>query len=144
MVVSRIRQLSAALRLHRRRSAQKEDDPAIESPPAPLGLFKPVKGILLGLKKGLQGPGKQVTDVVDVQKNRIGEDEQQVHGGEALAFADAGGGQMALDMQLGKQIFHPGVQFAGKLFQVLFGFGLERERSFCYARGEAFSVGYDN
>ena len=45
--------------------------------------------------------------------------------GEALAFADAGGGQMALDMQLGKQIFHPEVQFAGKFFQGCFDLALK-------------------
>ncbi len=62
---------------------------------------------------------------MDVQKHRIGEDKQQVHGAEALAFADAGGGQMALDMQLGKQIIHPQVQFAGKLFQDRFDLALK-------------------
>ena len=92
----------------------------------------------MGLKKGLQGSGKQVTDVVDVQKNRIGEDEQQVHGGEALAFADAGGGQMALDKQLGKQIIHPEVQFAGKLFQGCFDLALKESDLYAMQEVESF------
>ena len=48
-----------------------------------------------------------------------------MHWGEALAFADVCGGQIALDMQLGKQIFHPQVQFAGKLFEGRFDLALK-------------------
>jgi hypothetical protein len=60
-----------------------------------------------------------------MEKHRIGEDEQQVHGGESLAFTDAGRGQMTFDAQLGKQIFHPQVQFAGKLFEGRFDLALK-------------------
>ena len=46
-------------------------------------------------------------DGLDVQKHQIGQDKQKVPRAEALAFADTGSGQMALDMQHSKEFLDP-------------------------------------
>lgn len=61
----------------------------------------------------------------DIEKHHIGEDKQEVQGAVALAFPNAGRGQMTFDPQLGKQIFHPEVQLLAKLFEGRFDLSLK-------------------
>lgn len=61
----------------------------------------------------------------DMEKHHIGEDKQEVQGAVALAFPNAGRGQMTFDAQLGKQIFHPEVQLLAKLFEGRFDLSLK-------------------
>lgn len=60
-----------------------------------------------------------------MQKHQIGQDKQEVPRAEALAFADTGSGQMALDMQHGKQFLEPQFQVGAKIFQRRFDLPLK-------------------
>jgi hypothetical protein len=64
-------------------------------------------------------------DGLDMQKSQVGEDKQEVPGAEALTFADAGPGQMALDMQHGKQPLDPQLQAGPEIFQGRFDLTLK-------------------
>jgi hypothetical protein len=62
----------------------------------------------------------QVLDGLDVQKHQIGQDKQPVPRTEALALADTGASQMALDMQHGKQFLEPQFQIGTEIYQSRF------------------------
>jgi hypothetical protein len=64
-------------------------------------------------------------DGPDMHKREGGEDKQQVPGAEALMLADARPGEMALDMQHGKQFFDPQLQTGPKIFQGRFDLSLK-------------------
>jgi len=64
-------------------------------------------------------------DGLEVQKHQIGQDKQEVPRGEALAFVDAGFGQMALDMQHGKQFLEPQFQVGTEIYQRCFDLSLK-------------------
>ena len=64
-------------------------------------------------------------DGLDMQKHQVGEDKQEVPGAETLVLADAGPGQMALDMQHGKQFLDPQLQVGPKIFQGRFDLPLK-------------------
>jgi hypothetical protein len=64
-------------------------------------------------------------DGLDMQKRQVGEDKQEVPGAEALTFADAGPGQMALDMQHGKQFLDPQLQTGPEICQGRFDLPLK-------------------
>lgn len=58
-------------------------------------------------------------DGLDVQKHQIGQNKQEVPRTEALAFADTSAGQMALDMQHGKQFLEPQFQVGAEFFSAV-------------------------
>ena len=64
-------------------------------------------------------------DGLEVQKHPIGQDKQEAPRAEALAFADTGAGQMALDMQHGKQFFEPQFQVGTEIYQGRFDLSLK-------------------
>jgi len=55
-------------------------------------------------------------------------DEQQVHGGIPLTFANPGSGEMTLDMQHGKQRPQPQFQVGAELFQRRFDLPLKASK----------------
>ena len=71
------------------------------------------------------GSAEQVVHRGDMEKHHIVEDKHEVQGAVALAFPNAGRGQMTFDAQLGKQIFHPEVQLLAKLFEGRFDLSLK-------------------
>jgi hypothetical protein len=101
------------------------EEAPIKRPPTLFGLLKAVKGVIWGQEQGLSLPLEQVMDGLDVQKHQIGQDKQEVPRAEALAFSDTGSGQMALDMQHGKQFLEPQLQASTEIFQRRFDLSLK-------------------
>ena len=60
---------------------------------------------------------EQIGHRVHREKHHLSEDKQEGQGALSLAFPNGGRGQMAFEAPLGKQIFHPEVQFLTKLFE---------------------------
>jgi len=106
-------------------SAQVGEEAPVKRPPTPFGLLETVKGIFLGLKQGLERSVEQVMDGLDMQKHQVGENKQEMPGAEAFMLADTGAGQMALDMQHGKQFLDPQLQVGPEIFQGRFDLPLK-------------------
>ena len=77
-------------------------------------------------------------DGLEVQKHQIGQDKQEVPRTEDLAFADTGAGQMALDMQHGKQFLEPQFQVGAKIFRCRFDLPLKTSDLFVMQREAPF------
>ena len=105
--------------------AQVGEEAPVKRPPTPFGLLEAVEGVFLGQKQGLKRSVEQVMDGLDMQKHQIGQDKQEVPRAEAFAFADTGAGQMALDMQHGKQFLEPQFQVGAEIFQGRFDLPLK-------------------
>jgi len=118
--------------------AQVGEEAPIKRSPTPFGLLEAVKGIFLGQKQTLQRSAEQVMDGLDVQKHQIGQDKQEVSRAEALAFADTGAGQVALDMQHDKQFLEPQFQVGAEIFQRRFDLPLKTSDHFVMQREAPF------
>jgi len=105
--------------------AQVEEEAPVKRPPTPFGLLEAVEGVFLGLKQRLERSVEQVMDGLEMQKHHIGQDKHEEPRAEAFTFADAGAGQMALDMEHGKQIFEPQFQIGVEIFQRRFDLSLK-------------------
>jgi len=68
---------------------------------------------------------QQVVDRLEMQKHQIGKDKQEVPGAETFMLADTGSGQIALDMQRGKQFLDPQFQVGAEIFQGRFDLSLK-------------------
>jgi hypothetical protein len=79
---------------------------------------------------------EQVMDGLDMQKHQVGEDKEELNGANAFALADAGSGQMALDMQYGKQFLDPQFQVSAEIFQGRFDLSL-KANDFPVMQGQA-------
>jgi len=79
----------------------------------------------LGLKPGLKRSAQQVVNRLEVQEYQVGEDVQEIHGWSAFVLADPGSGQMALNMQRGKQLLDPQFQVGAEIFQGRFDLPLK-------------------
>lgn len=79
----------------------------VKRPPTPFGLLKAIEGVLLGLNQGLERSVQQVMDGLDMHKNQIGQDKQEVYRGTAFPFTDTRSGEMRFDVQHGKQFLDP-------------------------------------
>lgn len=90
-----------------------------------MGVLEAVKGVFWGLEQGVKWSVEQVMDGIDMQKHQIGEDKQEVPGAEAFMLADAASGQMALDMQHGKQFLDPPFRVGAEIFQGRFDLSLK-------------------
>jgi len=104
---------------------QKNEEAPVKWPPTPFGFLEAVKGVFLRLNQGLKRSVEQVVDRLDMQERQVGEDKQEKPGAEALLLADTGRGEMALNMQPGKQFLDPQLQAGPKIFQGRFDLSLK-------------------
>jgi hypothetical protein len=97
----------------------------VKRPPTPFGLLKAIEGVLLALNQGLERPVQQIMDSLDMRKNQIGQDKQELNRRTAFPFTDTGAGEMRFDVQQGKQFLDPQFQIAPELLQSCFDLPLK-------------------
>lgn len=81
-------------------------------------------------RKDLGRKGVALVNGLNMQKCQISKDKQEVNRAEAFPLADAGTGEMRLDVQHGKQFLEPQSQIGPELFQSRFDLALKVSKLF--------------